>query len=714
MNDQDKNTTERDRGLYMILVSFFMVSLTGLCALIFGLAALAFVSSRLSITSDMVAMAILSRYFTTQGTYFTKAAAAATRGEEILRENGYVPFLGAPLAGLSAPGASTPGAAGSFSFAQWYPDLPTTLGQQLQACGTNANNYPCLKPLGNPNAASNPNAVQVNLRTQSSNPLIAPFAKIFGNDRFQVRTQSVAASIQRCAAFLLDSSFSTISESHQYSGIPSPGNILYSPPDHPTPAVPLAVPNPPAMYAYYLTPALPSITPPAVSGPSDCSYVNNVIGPGVNSIFPLYYCAQPRIRNGAGVNPVPTPNLSHYIVDDYRVRNTDLGPVLIDTLFDSYNTYFGPLPLSRFFLAFNLSLRAIEQIKSPSDKAMVYAFTGDRISSEPIPTPNQGQQLTNNLSLLIQLTNMANIGWHDLNGNQITNEVTPNFATRAWFPIASSGVVNSRTNIAQALHDAIGALSSCPKNAKKVIIVATDGVQTCKFNTLNPDPNTDCNGDLYDNYKQGKQAILASIVPTLSAYDIAVTTILDSDQSPAIANVTATPGVYVDPSKAKDLGFYGLPPPAPTPGWDKGIINIAPDFVPADATAWADPFCTPGPGIQCASYQTPAADPNDLNHLAFLNSGKLGYAFRDPAGLWAQVAIDTGGVVCTVMNPCDPTWYDNSKSPPELYPTVRQGVGSYLNCNPYNQTKAETAMNCALSAIGINAVQLVAPPTPTP
>ncbi|MBX7143547.1 MAG: hypothetical protein K1X79_03775 [Oligoflexia bacterium] len=709
---QDSSSKDKDRGLYMILVSFFMVSLTGLCALIFGLAALAFVSSRLSITSDMVAMAIMSRYFTTQGTYFTKAAAAATRGEEVLRENGYIPFVGSQIMGLGL--APTPGASGSFGFQNWYPEMPNTLGQQNAACGSNPNSYPCLRPLLNPNANSNPNAVQVNLKTQNTNPLIAPFARIFGSDRFRVQSQSFAASIQRCAAMLLDVSFSTIGETHQY-------NPLYlwtlnnPPPPHPTIGANWQAPVPPAMYAYFLTPALPSITPPAVPGPSACSDWMAVLGSPAG-IFAPYFCAQPRERLGAPV-PATGPYLTHYIVDDYRIRNTDLGPLLIDTLFDSYNTYFGPLPLSRFYLAFNVSLRAVDQIKATSDKAMVYAFTGQRVGSEPVVTPGQPQQLTTNLPFLIQLTNMANIGWHDVNGNQVTNEVSPNFASRGWFPIASGGPVNGRTNIAQALYDAIDALSTCPKSAKKVIILASDGIQTCGFNPASPDPSVDCfASSMYENYKQAKQVILNNIVPTLSAYNIAVTTLLDSDQSPAIANVTATPGTYVDPSKAGEMGFYGLPPPAPTPGWNKGIVKIDPDIVPADATAWADPACTPAPllGINCAAYVTPGANPNDTNHLAFLNSGRPGYAFRDPAGLWAQVAIDTGGVVCNLMNPCDPSWYDNSKSPPELYPTARAGQGAFLNCNPYNEPKHITAMKCALSAVGINAVHLIAPSTPTP
>ncbi len=742
MNDCDRKGargSSTERGLYIILIAFFLFVLVALCALVIGLGFLSTNKTRMQNIANVASIAALESFVqnrNAQGTpapYDQRRNDAIRRANEILQLNRGLPGMGFTLGNLGLP--PTGGDGGKLVFGMWYPER--TSGDP---CGSDPADYPCFRANSEPGTASSAaNAVRIELKSQPNNPLILPFGKFLGQDSINVSTSSLARLVQRCVVFALDASMSTILETHVSTDYriddlpptciaPPHGNCTPAAQNtrYPTPAIVVLTPNPVSMFGY-LTNHLNGFTvgsgfsqvmAPPVPTPNPCQNVNN---------YPweefVYYCNMP--PNRAGATPAGASDTRHFRTD-YRTSGSPYGTVAVDVFYESMNSYFGPQPLSRFFLAFNAGIRAVQQVRSQGDKAMVYVFQGDGIDSEPVKSGST-YQLAENMDMMVQLTNIMNRGAVNRlgNANGAYPVITPNFITRGWFPYASSSssIVASTSNHAKALWDAIEALSSCPDSARRVIILATDGIPTCAFSrdhpTGNPapDPLSDCvrptvsagvyAPDYYENYLAAEAAILGPIKQELIKRGISVTTLLDSAAiGPNYINATIPPGltptpssIFVNPEDAAKYGFCGIPGAS---GSCTSFFNIAPTIGP-DASlysAWASNTagCAYGsnPGTQCTEDQ-----------YAFKYSGvpQLGTRFRRPNALWGQLAMDTGGVICPLLNPCPSNWYLPG-NPPALDP-ARRATMSEITCSPLNQTKAQQAINCVLAAVGIDPYQNV-------
>lgn len=481
----------------------------------------------------------------------------------------------------------------------------------------------------------------------------------------------------------------------------------------PTPALVIGTPNPMSLFAFRVSALGPmaALTPPS-GVPHPCGDINNY-----STDEFLYFCNVPPVRTPGAM---PTPYTQHYR-SDYRSSPSIWGTVFIDKLEEGLNTYVGPQPLSRFFLSFNAGLRAVNQIRSPGDKGLLYVFTGQVVGTEPIGTPPFA--LTEDFSTLIQLTNIYNGGTIRTNGSQAHAAITPNFITRGFFPILvpNGDAVGSNSNHAQAIWDAIGALSNCPDSARRSIIIATDGIPSCDWNrmgnnpqgTPQPDPAVDCpppvGGDYYNNYIAAETKILGPIKDELIKRGITVTAILDSEAiEPNFVNATVAPGAgtpngeFINPEDASKNGFCAG---VPGEGCAKPFFNIDP-YIPLATepifTDWRD-------------NPTPPPDPRTEDHFAFLakDGPQYGVKFRRPNALWGKLALDTQGVICPLLPKCQPVGSAYQVGDPAaLVPTWRQGMTS-MTCAPVNQDKAQQAINCVLSAIGVNPYQNVEEIPPT-
>lgn len=734
-----KNSAD-DRGLYLILVAFFLFVLVALCALVVGLGFLSTNKTRMQNIANVASIAALETFVqgaTVNGTpvaYDTRRNNAVTRTNEIIQANSYLPGVALLLGDVGLPPSG--GAGGNLIFGMWYPEQVAG-----NPCGPDADDYPCFIPNDVVTGTPNANAVRLELKTQTGNPLLAPLAAMFGSQGINVSTEALARLVQRCVVFLLDASISTVQETHTSTDMRYDTTTPFPciPPEwggncgpdaqntrYPTPGVLSLVPNPVSLFAYIgnnLTPA-GQITPFGGPTPHPCQNVENV---QTDDFF--YYCNMP--PNRAGYVPgVGTPHTLHFR-SDYRVSSSPYGNVLVDNYYQAMDSYFGPQPLSRFFLAFNAGVRALQQVSSPGDKALMGVFQGDIIDTEPIATPGSWE-LGEDLNMMVQLTNIQNRGVINASGTPHASlpVVTPNFVTRGWFPYAaaSSDIIGSTTNLAKALWDSIAILSECPDSARRVVILATDGIPSCDFNRQNPGgtptPNAlvDCPAptnapDYYSNYLKAEAAILGPIKDELVRRGISVTALLDGDAIGLnFVNATVGPGtptpstVYVNPDDAAKYGFTGFGTPS--------FFDYAPSVgTPGGYDDWGNPPPLPPTGIP-ANCDNSSLDPGfhcTQDHYAFRFASvpQLGVKFKRPNALWGQLAIDTGGVICPLLPQCNPAWY-SAATPPALLPTVRQGM-STVQCAPINQTKAQQAINCVLAAVGIDPYQNVAQlPTPTP
>lgn len=728
--ENDSSSPRRDQGLYLILVAFFLFVLVALCALVVGLGLMATSKARMQNIANVSSIAALQHF--TQNLdntgnplpYATRKAAALQRANEIIGENEKLPGVNLPLGELAL---NAQGEGGQLVFGMWYPE-PPAVGTP---CGTSADDYPCFvanpdNPPGTPAA----NAVKLIIKTQPDNSFVAPFAKVLGKDRFTLQTDSIARVVQRCVAFLLDISISTIAETHIATDYRTDDLTCFPPCDpaaqatlYPTPVLVAVDPTPVSLFAYRVDELGPmaSLTPPPAPTPHPCQNPSNY---NSSEEF-FYYCNMQPSRNG--VEASGGAGTREHFRSDYRRMASPWGTVAVDSYYQSMSGYFGPQPLSRFFLSFNAGLRAVKILRSTGDKAMVYAFTGTRVGSEPEPTPPQAASLTENLDPLIQLTNIMNRGMINASGTPIASApvVTPNFISRGWFPLLTNNMtdpVPSTTNHAKALWDAIEALSRCPDSARRTIVIATDGIPTCGFNRSNPggtptaNPAVDCPPpvgtgiDYYYNYLEAEAAILGPIKNELIKRGISVTALLDSDSiDPHFINATIAPGLtptpaggFVNPDEAAKYGFCGVPGPGCQP-----FFNLTPSTGSGNVANWA---ATP---TNCDDTSaTPAAHCSD-EHFAFqhLSAPQIQAKFRRPNGLWGQLAMDTGGVICPLLDPCPANYYAVA-TPPALLPTARAGM-SVVNCAPINQDKTQQAINCVLAAVGVDPFQNVEPiPTP--
>lgn len=284
--------------------------------------------------------------------------------------------------------------------------------------------------------------------------------------------------------------------------------------------------------------------------------------------------------------------------------------------------------------------------------------------------------------------------------------VYPNFLNEKLIPKFSFDREVSGTNLIGAIFDAatrIGDRNSCDESAKKSIIIATDGVGTCKPKTMPITGATqyDCakaglanSTALIQAYMDQEGVLLNSIKQTLIDQKISLTVMLDGAaiglhyldiQDPNVSPNNDSD--YLTFEEARSLG-YGVDPSKP-------FFNT-------------NPICPTGV-FPC----------ND--EIAISRQGEPGYQFRRPSAALGKIAFETGGMFCPLLEPCTPMECSGcggsscyTSPPPGGVPTLRdcaRSPGAEQRCSYFGVSKSQQAALCARQAVGGNPFALRHPTT---
>src|SRR6185436_4718504 len=85
----------------------------------------------------------------------------------------------------------------------------------LVNCNPCNDNYPCFRQSDITNGET-VNAVKAVIKTSSDNPILAP-TQMLGGTEFSLQESAIGSIVPRCIAFLLDTSKSTVEQTH-YTG----------------------------------------------------------------------------------------------------------------------------------------------------------------------------------------------------------------------------------------------------------------------------------------------------------------------------------------------------------------------------------------------------------------------------------------------------------------------------------------------------------------
>jgi hypothetical protein len=709
----------KNRGIFIVFFAVFMVVVLGLLALVLGLGMISVSSVQIQQLSNLSALSALEGYFaSTDEDPADRAEFAAARATEVISNNR---VLGTKedIANLSDDRAlrlpwesGGINSVGTITFGEWYNEDP----DGTDPC---TGSYPCFVPW---EVAGSPppqiNAARVLLRNDVSNPILAPFVKIFLSDDVSLTREATATLVQRCTAYLLDVSISSVAMTHPLP--PQPPQIIVPP-------------NSAFRLRWRIRPQdMPSRLFAYRLGQMPFGY-NSLVYGGDNPQFNLYTqaCALNFLSgwNGDEVSPnsnheahiwcntiydptqgsanqnwrarppcvTPqdcTMNSTEVFPQDYVDQDTVLGRVRYDAVRD-------PQPLSDFLLAFNAGLRLVREQATSGDRAAVLPFDGQLRS--PYPVESASANLTPNLDILVQLTNargrsrvasVIDAGAADSRvriANSWTPAIEPNFITLGWFPVYTADASSfSQTDIVNAVEQAMNRLvTSCPASAKKDIIIATDGVATCSR-------ERGCPTSLdYDYFSSARQELLdeagtgvTRLKPALRANRIAVSTLLaGADVQPNFVNRRRDPGnpssPFVNLSEASALGF------------GSNFFNDSPEL-PAPLPA----ACT-----------TNGWTGNDC---AYRMVGQPGVKFREPNSVFGRLAFETGGVFCPMMPPCsnDPAacpacsgescYTDPTPLDPGRLKDCARVEDATQTCSLTNEDMGAQAARCVLQAIGGN------------
>jgi hypothetical protein len=265
----------------------------------------------------------------------------------------------------------------------------------------------------------------------------------------------------------------------------------------------------------------------------------------------------------------------------------------------------------------------------------------------------------------------------------------------------------SGTNIIQALDRAVYDLQqSCPdENSQKLIVLATDGVGNCRRNSnsiaglpyhpYDPSWGYTCD-DTYSAY-QSAVAQLAnqdwadSLLNRMLHSNIGLTTLTSGWYvGPNTLNIRSEDGThFIDFQEARRLGFTG-----------KVVTNANPSGL--NVKPFGD-FISSSSGV-------PTPDDNAYNNL-----GKVGYRFGDPAGIFMELSLATGGYFCPLLPLCDnlpcnsgkyKTDPEHSTGPCKLDDAFRT-PGTAQTCSIYQLSKGEQAAACVQQSLNTNPYILV-------
>lgn len=661
----------QEKGLYVVLFALLLFVLLGLVALALGLGMLGTSKTRLQNAVNLAALAAIEKFSSlpSTDTYVSRADAALQRASDILGAN-TMPGVSHSLGGLKHRGQPD-SEGGILTLGNWYTKKPTG----SNPCGAAINAYPCFVPNPNPStgvpATTRVNAIRIDAHNQSGNPLIFRFAKFLGKDTFILWSHAIASIVPRCTAYLMDVGQSMTWETHPRY-LSGPSNPIDNPCIVGNACSAGGPPNCPSGYASGCNPATDFN---CFAGCNPAKYLDSATQPinvGLGAFraqftpthlqcaFPApaspekeyyYWCNYPRLddpRGGAfqSRSSEPTsPVFPHYQAD-YELENSVMagvqGQAWIDKLyippsfFGDDPMYDGPQPYSRSFLAFNAGLRQVQSTTVGGDVSMVSVFTG--IMRDRVPATG----FTPDLGYLVQLTNLDNRGKRRWNGTSVSPEIHPNFVDRGWEPYPGNGA-DARSGLLPAIYQAAQDLyQDCPAGSKKSIILATDGILNCYFTAI---PNSDCL-NTFPYYQLARNQVLDTPIPLsgggtkppllqmLKEYEVSLSVVLDGAHvNPNFMNIanptcgawqagvgfgTDDPRCYYSMQEAFARGYSGYPDPGT------------------------------GPIVDWNSYDNTGTPTSATT--AFYKAGEPGWSFGEANGVWARVALETGGYFCPLLS----------------------------------------------------------------
>ena len=706
------NSRRGENGISVILLILFISIVVGLMAIAVDLGLYSVNKLRLQNSSNAAALAALSNWARTSSngvvrTNAQRASDALAAANGILDKVKLFSVAAAPSGlTLASSGPNTAGS-GVLELGQWITSPPVGCTAQTLCCPTT---YPCFIP--NASADDKVTAARIKAKTLDSSRFVASFfnaIKKFDGDwvyggqtssDLAISSQSTSAVIERCTAFILDASRSTVATTHNFAA-PFPEVLNGAAP--PFPYTLIQTPINGGLFAYH---AAAIGEPPSV----DCSSSQN-------SLEKMYWCNLGVRGNYTMVNYIATRNQSamgpirgsdtneevanpvdtglrdtggHYL-SDYRIADTRIGKYWIDF-------YTKAEPLRTFLLAMNASLRDLKEVSSANDKAVFIVFgTGIR---DRVPADNgPGSRMTNNLDYLIQLTNFENRGTILPDGSGWVPgqaPIHPNFVDRGWFPVYD-GVDGS--NLMQAFDEAYRTLTSdCSPQSKKSIIIASDGVVTADFNRTTrvgrliprdaydgnvggtsgaPGSYLDAVSRLTSTTRSATDPNSSGLLGDLIAAKIAVTFLLAGDHvGPNYLNIPhpntgwgcagqpapCTPGVppgngnnsradrYLTPSEAASLGYSGS-------GWPNIFVDLGSynwrRYGSRDSNGnFIDRTWSPFVDSIMSNCLAEGNAQDALGQCAWRYAGQYsGIIFRRPSGLVADMVMKSGGVFCPIMPP---------------------------------------------------------------
>lgn len=778
-NSQYKKSGER--GIYLILVAFLAMAILGFCVLVLGLGMMTTDRTRLINIANLAALAGLEAFIEANPSslppeqqndqnfvYHWRELKAVQRVEQILVANGNLPGIPNNLGVAGNEMTSRDGM--QLELGSWVREsYNDEFGVMQSPCGDDIADYPCF--VANDGAQTTANAVRLRIGTREpDNLLTAPFAKIYGNDKFSIHATGLATLILRSTAYLLDVSPSATEATH-YSFNSNGGTAVEAMHHYCSCSVPDPIyvdlglwSSTPSACTVSLCPGnmSPAIAfkTPNTSGLSqaeidqsrfyarfayrgdgnfglDNLYFNNTTfawpcrtptdritwGPGFTT-----WCNMYEVRGSARhYNGIST---QQHFRSDYRPINVNGTTYYFDQYFESYDSYFGPQPLTQYLLAINAGLRQVEVSQSPGDSASVAVFAGRRIDCLPndgsggAGGPNCTLAHVNQLGRLVQVTNFMNRGVIDAVGNPIPlsqgAEFEPrseNALSKGWFPVV--GVTDkATTDIIGAIYDAINTLSRSPQGSIKSIVIASDGKPTCAYAFANASSNyptspSDCTPSsevhpttgsefksYYTNYQSARSSLLNQVLKELKHQGIRLTVLLDSESvQPNFRNIKEGDEYLsitkaLDPSRAPESRYCipGIPGTSCDP--TKAIIDISSET-----------------GLQfderCADSERPDCQSDD--RYAFDHASEARVKFRDPNAIWAYMAYETGGVICPIMPRCHEVpgatgnphdyYYDTGPRNGQLKPEFRT-EGAFQTCSVTYDSKTDQAVKCVLNAVG--------------
>lgn len=695
-----------EQGVYIVLFSALMLGLVALLALVLGLGLIATDSTRMQQFGNVTALSALQEYLS-QKAYFgnqydrRSLTRARDRANAILRMNTLIgsstPFGSGTTDGIHAPWEG-PGGTGVMRVGKWYQSDPGTNPCTDPTAIPTPGSYPCFIPTPDLAGPDSSNAIRLELNTESSNPVISPFAFIFGNERFSLKAEATATVVERCVAYLPDISFSAAEETHylpppnpyenafQYNypgpfsvpGDGTPNGVGYDCYSDYRPYTPESIPyrvtcprqdrdgpppggEPPALFAYRVS----SLVDPPGTAPNSmfhyysdwCRLASSSLVAGYQfNVEGTYWCnllfrdydplggqlfdTTLRVRRPGFSSE--TDVTRHYYQDYGQTQlpsnrvATLLGTVMIDRFID-------PKPLADFFLAFNAGLRYVRQNASSNDRATIMPFAGQLRN----PYPHIG--VTDRFDLLLQLTNM------NLRGKRtglsstwpyapmFAPSVSPNFVEMGWFPVLTDDFRDSKTFLVDALQQAINRLrSSCSATSQKVIVIATDGISSC----------ADTNAAQYSGAIQytgpwdptppdnGPVNCPRSARPDVryGNYLAAVRQLINADPT--------TNSILNQARQAQIAITVLLRGSAVDPNFIERTNPQGGYFTPKEAFAYGIP-------ISDIFDATPTTNPpGGSDQDAFMTKGQPGVSFRNPNFVMGSLALLTGGIPCPLLDSC--------------------------------------------------------------